>query len=140
MRTTAGLLWSFLLGRHPAPALLQACADLELTGVQNRVVRLHARNCAECQEELRSAQEVLDFLREEQVRPAELAVMRERIVCAIASVSEEQEVALSDVRRLMGSRSSAQMVHGRPTAELRNELAAFLGHHAADSILRRMAA
>lgn len=140
MRTTAGLLWSFVLGRHPAPELLQACADLELSGIQNKIVRLHAQSCARCQEELRSAQDVLDFFRQEEVRPADIAFMRERIVCALSAVSQEQEAALSDVRKLMGSRSDAQVVIGKPTTELRSEIAAFLGQRAADSILRRMAA
>jgi hypothetical protein len=140
MRITANLLWSLALRRHPSPELLQACADLELSGVNNRLIRWHARACEHCQDDLRFAQEILDLFRAEDVCPADVALVRERVVHSMCVVSADQQVAINDVRRLLGTRAFTQLMNGKPTVELRNELAAFLGHHAADSILQRMAA
>ena len=139
MRTTANLLIDLLLRRHPRSEMLQACADLELTGLPNRLIRLHATRCEECRNHLKSIDEILDLFRPGDTDPKEIAVVRENIVTAIACCSGGHQVAIGDMHRVLGSRAANGLVNGEATPQLRDELAAFLGTRAANSLLRRMA-
>jgi hypothetical protein len=136
----ANLLVSWLLRRHPAPEILQACADRELSRFEARIVRLHTSTCKQCREEMISAREALDGFRAPDVPPAEVLLVRERIICFMSGLSANQQSAINDVRRVLGTRAVNQFIDGRPTVELRTELAAFVGNHAADVLLHRVAA
>ena len=140
MRTTLQLLIPTLLGRHPSAEILQACSDLELRGLANRLVRFHIGRCEQCQQELRDAEDILNLFRFEEVPPMQLANVRERIVTAMSAVSAEQQGAINDVRCLLGARAADRLTDGHVTPELRVELAAFIGGRAADTLLQRMAA
>ena len=140
MLRAAKLLASWLLQRHPPPEILQACADLELSGFHKRFVRLHTSACKQCREEMIFTRDAVDAFRANDVAPADILLLRERIVSSMSGVSAEQQDAINDMRRLLGTRAINHFVNGRPTAELRKELAAFVGHNAADIMLQRIPA
>lgn len=133
------VLFTTLLRRHPAPDILQACADLQLNDLENALTRYHTRGCETCQNDMRGGLELLELVAAPETQPAELSFLKQRILSAISASSGERQILIADVRRMLGSRAAERLTEGAAPKIVRAELAAFLGNRAADAFLGRMA-
>ena len=140
MWMTVRVVVSALLRRHPPEDALQACMDQQLAGPVNGIVRAHLRGCEECSRESRENAELLDLLGLPEVEPEDVVDLRHSLTAVMRAASQTHDIAVENVRRLLGERAARQLLKGQVTPELRREVAAFLGDRAATSLLRRISA
>jgi hypothetical protein len=140
MWMTVRVVVSALLRRHPPEDALQTCVDQQLRGPANAIVRAHLRRCEDCNRESHENTELLDLLGLPEVDADEVVHLRHDLTVALRAASQSHDMAVENVRKLLGERAARKLEKGQVTPELRREVAAFLGNRAATSLLSRISA